>query len=92
VLLNELQFLMFRIADGKNHSAAFGELGKKRLGNRGSRGSDEDGVERSKFRQTECAITAVNVYVGVAEACKALRCRYGELRPALDAEYFFGQA
>ena len=36
LLFNELQFLMFRVADGENHSATFGELGKERLGNRGS--------------------------------------------------------
>src|SRR6266850_605713 len=91
-LLDELQFLMFRVTDRRNHSAAFSELRKERLGNRGSRGGDKNGVERRKFRQTECSITAMNVYVRVAEPCQARRRRQRKLGPSLDAEYFFGQA
>ena len=51
-LLNELQLLVLSAADRHNHSTAFSELGEKRLGNRGSRGSDEDGVKRREVRHT----------------------------------------
>src|SRR6266850_916890 len=91
-LLDELQFLMFRVTDRRNHSAAFSELRKERLGNRGSRGGDKNGVERRKFRQTECSITAMNVYVRVAEPCQARRRRKRQLGPSLHAKHFSGQA
>jgi hypothetical protein len=75
LLFNEPQFLMIRVADWKNHSAALGELGEERLGNCGSRGSHEDSVERRKFRQAKCPVAAMNVHVVEAEPRETLRGR-----------------
>jgi len=91
LFFNELQFLMHRIADGKNHSAALGKLGKERRGNRGSSSSNKDGVEQCKFRQTQRAVAAVHVYIGVTETRKAFRCRQRKLVPAFNCKYFPGQ-
>ena len=63
VFLNEPQLLMLSVADRHNHSTAFSELGEKRLGNRGSRGSDEDPVKRRKVRHTQRAIATMHVDV-----------------------------
>ena len=83
---------MVYLTNRKNDSASFGELSKEWLRNRRSRGSNEDGVERRKFRQTQCAIAAVHVHVDVPQPCESLRCRHGKLRPPLDGEYFLGKS
>ena len=92
MFFDELQFLMFRVSDWENYPAAFGKLRKERLGNRGSGSSDEDGVERSKFRQAKRAITAVNMRVCVPELRKLAGSRGCKLRSPFDCENLFDQS
>ena len=88
---DELQFLMFRVSHGKNHSPAFGKLRQERLWNSRSGSGNEDGIERSEFRQAKCAVTAVNVRVGVTKPGKLRGGIGSKLRPPLDRENFPGQ-
>ncbi len=67
---DQLQFLMFRIPHGENHAAAFGKLRQERLRNSGSGSGNEDGIERSEFRQTERAVAAMYVCVLVSKPGK----------------------
>src|SRR5258708_35948668 len=64
--LDKLQFLMFRGPHGENHAAALSKLREERLRNLGSGSGNEDGVERSEFRQAERAVAARNYGVRVA--------------------------
>ena len=83
---------MFRVPNGQNHPAAFGELSEKGLWNRRSSSRDENGVERRKFRQAQRAVAAVNMHVAITEPRELFGSRGGKLRPPLDREYFLGQA
>jgi len=67
---DEPQFLMFRIPHGENHSAAFSKLGKERFRNPRSGSRNQDGVERSEFRQAECAVAAMYMRIGIAKPGK----------------------
>lgn len=68
VLLDKLQFLIIGVTDGNDYAAAFGQLSEERLRHRRSRGSNEDRIERREFGEAECAVSAMNVDIGVAEA------------------------
>src|SRR6266849_837621 len=89
-LFDELQFLVFRISHGKNHPPTFGKLRKERLRNRWGSGGNEDGVERSEFRQSKRAITAMYVRVWVAEPSKRGGSGGCQLRPPFNRENFLG--
>src|SRR5712691_11326119 len=91
-LFDEPQFLMFRIPNGKNHPAALGKLGKERFRNRRSGGSNEDGVERSEFREAQRAVAAMNVRIGVAQPSQLGGSAGSQLRPPFDRENFVYQA
>ena len=58
---------MFRGPHGENHAAAFSKLREERLRSPRSGSGNEDGVERSEFRQAKRPVAAMNVGVRVAE-------------------------
>src|SRR5947207_3295430 len=88
-LFDEPQFLMFGIPHRENHAAAFGQLSKERLRNPRSGRGNQDGVEGGEFRQTQCAVAAVNMRVGepsrasVAEAVAASSGRRSMVKTSL---------
>src|SRR5260370_5919105 len=88
---DELQFLMFRISHGKNHSPAFGKLRQERLWNSRSGSGNEYGIERSELREAKRAVTAVNMCIGVTKPGKLGGSTGSELRPPFDRENFCGQ-
>src|SRR5256886_15091164 len=90
-LFDELQLLMFRASHGKNQPASLGKLGKQRFRNCGSGSGNEDGVERSKFRQPKRAVPAMHVRIGVAKLSQLGRSARSKLWPPLDGENFPGQ-
>ena len=82
---------MFRIPHRENQAAAFGQLSQERLRNPRSGRGNQDGVERSEFRQTECAVAAVNMRVGGAQPSKRGGSTGRKLWPPLDGENFLDQ-
>ena len=88
---DQLQFLIFHAADRDHHPAAFRKLREKRSRGRGGRGGHQNGIERSEFRQAQCAVAAVDVDICVAQAGKALGGLGGQFRAVLDGEDFLGE-
>src|SRR6266852_4270246 len=70
--LDQPQILILYIPDRHNHSSAFGELRKKRCGHGGCSRCHENGVVRSKLRQTKRSVAAVHVSIVIAEARETL--------------------
>jgi len=91
LFFNKLQFLMLRVADGKNHSAAPSKLGKKWRGNRRCGRGNEDAIEWRKFWQTHRAIATVHVNVSITKPREAFRCGPRKLVPAFNGKDLFGQ-
>lgn len=63
VLFDQPQFLMVGISHGNNHPPAFGKLCEERLRNCRRGSSDENRIERRKFRQSQRAVAAMYMRV-----------------------------
>ena len=86
MFFNELQFLVIRVSHGDNQPASFGKLSQQRLRNLRSSGRDEDAIEGREFRESECAVSTMNVDIVVAEPCKLFGCSRCQLWPQLDCK------
>ena len=71
-LLNELQFLVFRVSHGDDHPAALGKLSQQRFWNSGSGSCDEDGIEWRKVGEPKSAVSAVHMNIRIANLQKSL--------------------
>ena len=74
------QFLIVRISDRQDQTAALSELHTKRLRHGRRRCRDKNGVKRSKFGQAQRAVTAMNMHIRISEPLQP-RSRRGSEAP-----------